>query len=310
MDTASKKYIQITTDAIKNDFISLLKHQDRISIHIDTNTSNPHNARLLSMAFCCKPEEAYSIRFTPDKEQTKKFLNDIGFIFKDKKITIIGYNLKFMHIVLAGYGIEMENLLSDNMIAHYIIDPESKHDFPYLAETYLSYKQLSTGLFSATEGFGAAACEEAELNLELSQVFHKTIRENGMERLFFDVECPMISVLAHMEMEGVKVDKEVLNVYSEELLTEMTALESEIYQLSGMSFNLNSPLQLGRVLFDILRIDDKVKKTKKSKQYSTSEDVLIKLAPKHEIVRKMLEYRSLQKLRSTYVEALPELIKP
>jgi DNA polymerase I len=310
IDSAAKHYIQINSDETKTEFINLLKKNNRVAIHIDTNTSNPHTARILSMAFCFKPEEAYSIRFTPDKEQTRKFLDEIGFIFKDKKYTIVGYNLKFLHIVLASYDIEMENLLFDNMIAHYIIDPETKHDFPYLAETYLSYKQLSTGLFSATEGFGAAACEEAELNLELSEVFHKTIRDNGMERLFFEVECPMISVLAHMEMEGVKVDKEVLNVYSGELLIEMNTLETEIFKISGMSFNLNSPQQLGRVLFDILRIDDKVKKTKKSKQYSTSEDVLIKLAPKHEIVRLMLEYRSLQKLRSTYVEALPELINP
>jgi DNA polymerase-1 len=308
IDTAAKKYIQVNSEEIKTELIKLLKNNSSVSIHIDTNTSNPHNARMLTMAFCFNPEEAYSIRFSPDKEQTKKFLNDIGFLFKDPEKTIIGYNLKFLHIVLAGYGFEMENLLFDNMIAHYIIDPETKHDFPYLAETYLSYKQISTGLFSATEGFGTAACEEAELNLELSVVFHKMIRENGMERLFFDVECPMIAVLAHMEMEGIKVDKEVLNNYSEELFTDMTALESQIFKISGMSFNLNSPQQLGRVLFDILRIDDKVKKTKKSKQYSTSEDVLLKLAPKHEIVRLMLEYRSLQKLRSTYVEALPGLI--
>jgi DNA polymerase-1 len=310
INTESKKYIQITSNEHKSEFIRLLKQQNMVSVHIDTNTSNPHNARLLSMAFCWKPEEAWHIRFTPDRELTLKFLNEISFLLSDPKRTIIGYNLKYLHIVLAGYGIEMNTLLFDNMIAHYIIDPETKHDFQFLTETYLSYKQLSTGLFSATEGFTAAACEEAELNMELSLVFHKIISENGMERLFFDVEGPMISVLAHMEMEGVKVDKDVLNVYSEELLTEMTTLEGEIYSLAGMTFNLNSPLQLGKVLFDILRIDDKVKKTKKSKQYSTSEDVLQKLAPNHEIVRKMLEYRSLQKLRSTYVEALPELIKP
>ena len=308
IDTASKNYIQINSDVIKSEFIKLLKQNDRISIHIDTNTSNPHNARLLSMAFCFSLQEAYYIRFTPDKELTKQFLSDIGFVFNDKSKTIVGYNLKFLHIVLSNYHVEMENQLFDNMIAHYIIDPEAKHDFPFLAETFLSYKQVSTGLFSATEGFGAAACEEAELNLELSEIFQKTISENDLEHLFFDVECPMIPVLAHMEIEGVKVDKNVLNVYSEELLAEMNMLEADVYRISGVSFNLNSPQQLGRVLFDILRIDDKVKKTKKSKQYSTSEDVLVKLAPKHEIVRKMLEYRSLQKLRSTYVEALPELI--
>ena len=153
-------------------------------------------------------------------------------------------------------------------------------------------------------------CEKAFVIESLSGIFKKDIDENKYKSLFYDIESPLISVLAKMETEGIKIDKNILNEYSVQLFAEMSELEKEIYKLSGVAFNLNSPMQLGRVLFDIMKIYPNAKKTVKSKQYSTSEDVLQKLAPDHIIAQKLLDYRSLQKLKSTYVDALPVLMRP
>jgi len=231
-------------------------------------------------------------------------------IFEDPSIIKTGFDLKQTILILNNYGIHVKGELFDVMIAHYLIDSESRHDLDFLSEKYLSKSLIKRPVFSDENTLKNYFCEKTRLLSELSAQFSKIIDENHYNRLFYEVESPLVGVLAEMEENGIKVDQEILKIYSGELLTDLTALEKEIFNISGVSFNINSPLQLGRVLFEIMKIDPGAKKTSKTKQYATGEDVLQRLTEKHVIAQKLLDYRSLQKLKSTYVDALPLLINP
>ena len=196
------------------------------------------------------------------------------------------------------------------MIAHYIVDSESRHDFDYLAEKYLSQRFSKIEVFDHEENIKNAICKKCEAIHQIAVKIEKELHDNDSYKLYHEIEAPLISVLADMEAEGIRVDPVTLKEYSVVLSGEINELEKEIYQISGVTFNINSPLQLGRVLFEIMKLDPGAKKTSKTKQYSTGEDVLQKLAIKHVIAEKLLDFRSLQKLKSTYVEALPVLINP
>jgi DNA polymerase-1 len=224
--------------------------------------------------------------------------------------------------MLAQYGIELKGKLFDTMIAHYLLQPELRHGMDYLAEVYLKYRTIRYEDLVGAKGKNQAnirqvdlqslcryASEDADITFQLKQILEKEILNNSLERLFYDIEMPLVRVLAKMEQNGVRIDSEALHQSSDVLTGEMLLLEKEIQQLAGMGFNVSSPKQVGEVLFERLKIDEKAKKTKTG-QYSTSEDVLEKLRSKHPIISKILDYRGLKKLLSTYIDALPQLINP
>ena len=224
--------------------------------------------------------------------------------------------------MLAQYGIELKGKLFDTMIAHYLLQPELRHGMNYLAEIYLQYRTIRyEDLFGNKpkskqnildvdiNTLCDYACEDADITFQLKQILEKEIVENEVEKLFYEMEMPLMKVLATMELNGVKIDVNALNESSEILTAEMLKLESEIQKMAGIEFNVSSPMQVGEVLFDRLKLDEKAKKTKTG-QYSTAEDVLIKLRSKHPIVDKILEFRGLKKLLSTYIDALPKLVNP
>jgi DNA polymerase-1 len=242
---------------------------------------------------------------------------------EDESIEKVAQNIKFDIHILANYGVNVKGPLFDTMLAHYIFEPEMRHNMDLLSRKYLHYdpipieeligkagkKQLSMADLPPGS-ITNYACEDADVVFRLKPKLEPLLKENGGEKVFYEVEIPLVSVLADMERAGVRIDEQALKAYSIQLRDEMIEAEKQVYELAGMSFNINSPAQLGEVLFDHLKLDEKAKRTAKSKQYSTNEEVLSQLALKHDIAARILDYRSLQKLKSTYVDALPLLINP
>ena len=242
-------------------------------------------------------------------------------LFENERIEKVGQNIKYDYHILANYGIDLKGKFFDTMIAHYLIYPDMRHNMNVLSETYLNYSPIK---IETIIGKGKTqlnmrdlpakkiknyACEDADITWQLKFVFEPLLKDDDLISLFREIEMPLVSVLAKMEREGVNLDKECLQAFSKELEISVKEIKDEIFEVAGIEFNIASPKQLGEVLFDHIKIDDKAKKTKTG-QYSTSEEVLSKLKKKHPIVEKVLTFRSLQKLRSTYVDALPELINP
>jgi DNA polymerase I len=278
--------------------------------------------QLVGIAFCIKPEKAWYVPFPEDQEQAGKIAAIFKPVFENPKVEKTGQNLKFDIGVLKNYGINVEGKLFDTMLAHYLLQPDMRHNMDVLAETYLGYKPLSIEALIGKKGknqgtmrdvpletITAYACEDAHVTQQLREVFEPMLKKNNLTGLFEELETPLVYVLAEIERNGVKIDTNVLNEYSIKLQGDIEIIEKEIYDLAGAKFNIGSPKQLGEILFDKLKIVEKAKKTK-TKQYSTSEDVLSKLAHKHDIIQKILDYRSLTKLKSTYVDVFPKLISP
>ena len=274
------------------------KHK-KLAVYFDFSSSDYFSANLKSIAFATQENQAYYYKIQEDEIQK------IADLFSENH-EISGYDLKYPILVFKNSDIEFKSKLFDVQLAHYIIDSENKHDLDLISEIYLNY-QTSQSQQDASE-IKDFHCEKADVIYQLAEVFKKEINENRFNEVFEKVEQPLTHVLADMEFAGVKVDKQVLNEYSKELEEDSNKVEKEIHKISGVSFNVNSAQQLGHVLFEIMKLDPKAKKTKKSKQYSTSEDVLVKLKDKHEIANLVLDYRGIQKLKSTYIDALPQLI--
>jgi len=258
-------------------------------------------------------------------EEATKIVNEFKPVFEDEEISKTGQNMKFDISMLKWYDVEVKGKLFDTMLAHYLIEPDQRHGMDFLSETFLGYKPIS---FDELTGKKAGkqpdmrqvqetrlnevvnyAAEDADVTLQLREKLEPLLTENKTLPLFEEIEMPLVPVLASMEAEGVKLDVKALNDYSAQLLEEIIIVEKEIYDLASGEFNISSPKQLGVILFDRLKIADNPKKTK-TKQYSTGEDILSKLEKKHPIVSKILDYRSLTKLKSTYVDALPLLVNP
>jgi DNA polymerase-1 len=253
-----------------------------------------------ALAFCFAEKEAYCMPLPADKGLLKEFSS----FFSNTSITKVGHNLKALLLALKELGIETSGKLFDSMIAHYLIEPEISHDFTVLASSFIGYQ-----LLSGTAPTTTRLCEQADVIFRLMKKLTSELQKRGHARLMTDVEMPLMSVLADMEYEGVTVDVDVLSKMSEDLRKESDKVQQEIYKLAGTEFNIGSPKQLGEVLFDKLKLIDKAKKTKTG-QYATGEEVLITLADQHPIARKILDYREYEKLRSTYVDALPKMISP
>lgn len=273
----SREFIIVKEDNQINELIDNLKKSDIFSFHINTR----------EMTFAGNPNDIYKIEIPVDDEKCKNLLTKFDCIFKDKNKTIIGHNIKTIISFLAKYDIEIENKLWDNMIAHYLIEPELNHSLDYLSDIY--------------------AKDSSDINWQLYDKFKTSLSENNLENLFYNIEMPLVRVLADMESNGVKIDIEGLKQISEEQSKEIAGIENSIYEIAGTSFNIGSPKQLGEILFEKLNIKAPAKKTKTG-QYPTGEDVLQKIINENPIVQHILDYRSLTKLKSTYVDALPSLV--
>ncbi len=312
------RYHLVTTAAERKELAEKLATCSVVCFDTETTGLDVRVAELVGISFCVEPHEAWFVMLPPDREQTLKALEPFLPVLQGTDIRKVGQNLKYDISVLKWHGIEVRGELLDTMLAHYLIDPDQRHNMDHLAETLLNYSPVSiTALIGEKKSEQKSmrevdpdelceyAAEDADITLQLWHKLKPMLKEKGQERVFYEIETPLLPVLADMEYNGINLDVPALEAFSEELAGKIETLESDIQTKAGMPFNLNSPKQLGEVLFDVLKLVEKPKKTKTG-QYKTNEEVLSELAPKHEIVRKILDYRGLTKLKSTYVDALPK----
>ncbi len=294
------------------------------SFAFDTETEglDPLTAGLVGMSFAIREQEAWYVPVPVNREEATDIVLRLAPALQHPEIEKVGQNIKFDILALRKYGVRVKGPLFDTMLAHYLLNPELRHGMDYLAETYLKYKTVPIEDLIGPKGKKQAsmrtvpieqikeyAAEDADVTLRLKHYFAPLLKQEGLESLFFEMEMPLIYVLAEMEATGVKLDTNALKQSSEVLSQQLSTLEDSIYDLAGQSFNINSTKQVGEILFDKLKLDEKAKKTKTG-GYSTSEEVLEKIRGKHPIVDKLLEYRGIKKLLSTYIDALPALIHP
>lgn len=294
------------------------------SVCFDTETTHvdPLLSELVGLAFAYKEGEAFYVPISKDREEAQKQVDIFKSFFENEHIEKVGQNLKYDILALRNYAIHVRGNLFDTMIAHYLLNPELRHGMDYMAETYLQYKTVSIEELIGPRGKNQKsmrdvdkhivcdyACEDADITLKLKNILQEEIKNNHFEHLFHEIESPLIYVLADMEWSGVRLDLNALAQLSEELNAELQAIEAEIIGIAGEEFNVNSPKQIGEILFDKLKIIDKPKKTRTG-QYSTSESELEKLRNKHPIIEKILEQRGLKKLLGTYIDAFPLLVNP
>lgn len=290
--------------------------QKAVSFDTETTSLNEMEAELIGMSFSYKKGLAYYIPLSENREEALETLEIFRPFFEKQDIVKIAHNLKFDYKILKQYGIEVEGAIFDTMIAHYLLNPDGRHGMDYLSEIYLHYQPISietligkgkkqgTLRSVSIEEQTNYAAEDADVTWQLYELFAPQLKKENLEDLFFKVEMPLMKVLAKMELEGVSLDKQWLEQESKDLEDDLRKLELKIFELSGEEFNINSPKQMGEILFEKMQLDPKAKKTKTG-QYATSEDILQKLSSKHEIIKYILEYRTYQKLKSTYVDALP-----
>ncbi len=312
------RYVEVREPAELEALIGRLKKAKEFTFDTETTSLKAFDTRIVGMSFSLEKGEAYWVRLDGEPQRTKETLERFREVFEDPSIGKSGQNLKFDIEVLAGYGIRVLGALFDTMVAHYLINPESRHGMDILSEQYLHYRPMSyTEMMGREkdirmvdpERLKEYACEDADITGQLRQVLDPMLDEKGARELFCHLETPLIPVLADMERTGVRIDTTELARLRQEFQTELAEVEARIFEQAGERFNLNSPKQLGEVLFGRLALVDKPKKTKTG-QWSTSEEVLSDLAPEHPIVADILEYRSIGKLLSTYIEALPQEINP
>ncbi len=314
------KYILVDNKVKRSDLISKIFMQKSVCFDTETTGLDVFTDELVGLSFCFAEGEAYYVTLPEDKMEAKVIVNEFKVIFESDHIEKIGQNIKFDLLMLAQYGVELNGKIFDTMIAHYLVQPELRHGMDYLAEIYLKYRTIHFEDIVGAKGKNQAsirtveinklcdyAAEDADVTFRLKQILEKELKSYGLENLFYEIEMPLLKVLATMERTGVRIDSDALRQSSIILTQEMGKLEKEIHQIAGFEFNVSSPMQVGEVLFDRLQLDNKAKKTKTG-QYSTSEDILEKLQSKHPIIGKILDYRGLKKLLSTYIDALPLLI--
>jgi DNA polymerase-1 len=314
------KYFSVQSEVEIKELIEKLSSQKEICFDTETTGIDANDVELVGLSFSYQPEEAYYIPCPPDQNETKKILAQFNQLFNSSTITWVGQNIKYDLLVLKWYGIELKGNLFDTMLAHYVIEPEGKRSMDSLSVQYLGYEPVHIEELIGKKGKNQGtmrdvelekikeyASEDADITLQLKKIFTPLLKTKEVEKVFAEVENPLVKVLTDMEFEGVKVDTSFLNDYSKELETDAKKAEDNVYQQAGVRFNLSSPKQLGEVLFEKLQLDPKAKKTKTG-QYATGEDVLLKLANQNKIVDDILAYRELTKLKSTYVDALPLMI--
>ncbi len=319
--TMEHDYKLVETEADIKALVEHLKSQKQFVFDTETTNVDVYSADLVGVSFAIKAHEAWYLPMPAEREECQKKLELLRPLFEDESILKIGQNLKYDISMLAQYGINVKGKMFDTMLAHYLLEPEQRHNMDYLAEVYLNYitipiedligkgRQQKTMREVPVELVKEYAAEDADITLQLYEKLLPLLKENGVEKLFYDIEMPLVPVLSRMEGNGVRIDTQNLQQISEEFGGEIRKIEEEIYTLAGTPFNIASPKQLGEVLFEKLKIDEKAKKTKTG-QYATGEEVLQKLLHKHPIIQKILDYRSFTKLKSTYLDALPALVNP
>lgn len=313
-------YILADTDEKIAELVAVLQANKEICFDTETTGLDANDAELVGMSFSVKHAEAYYVPCPADQEVTKSVLEKFAPLFGDESITWVGQNLKYDMLVLKWYGYELKGTIYDTMLAHYVIEPEGRRSMDLLSAQYLSYEPVHIeeliGKKGKTQGnmrdveiekIKDYAAEDADITLQLKHKLHPGLKDKEVERVFYEVENPLVKVLTDMEYEGVRIDEDFLKTYSKELEKEAHNSEQNVYAGAGVKFNLASPRQLGEVLFEKLKLDPKAKKTKTG-QYATGEDVLLKLAHSNPIVEDILIFRELTKLKSTYVDALPLMI--
>ncbi|MES2566603.1 MAG: DNA polymerase I [Bacteroidota bacterium] len=315
-------YILCDTDEKITNLITLLNAGTEFCFDSETTSLDTIEAEVVGMSFAVKTNEAYYVPAPQDHVQTQVLIDRFKPLFSDASKTLIGQNIKYDLQVLKNYGVEIKNKLWDTMVAHFLFMPDMRHNMNILAETYLNYSPISIEELIGKKGkdqlgmrdvpievIANYAAEDADVTFKLKEAFVPLLKNAGTEKLFHEVELPLIEALAGMEREGINIDVAALNDFSAQLQEDITKVDAEIQALAGTKFNISSPKQVGEILFEYLKITDKAKKTKTG-QYATGEDVLSKLEGKHPIIAKILDYRELVKLKSTYVDTLPLLVNP
>ena len=321
ISTRSHEYHLIDTLKDTEDLCGNLLTFTEVAIDTETTSIDAMAAKLVGMSFAVEGGRAWYVSVPRETNEAQKFVDALRPVFENDKILKVGQNLKYDLTVLSHYGVEVSAPFFDTMLAHYVVQPEQRHNLDHLAEIYLHYRTIHIDQLIGTgrtqknmadiepQAIVDYACEDADIALALKPLLEAEMRTNEVESVFHDIEIPLMPVLARMEQNGVCLDTQALKETERQFQERMQQLEAEIYALAGHEFTITSPKQVGEVLFDELSISDKAKKTKTG-QYSTSEDVLESLRSKHPIVEKILAHRGLKKLLSTYVEALPRLIHP
>ena len=320
INNTAHSYQLVQTDDEIQQLVKTLATKKEISINTETNCPDPNDCELVGISFSFQKSDAYYIPFPTNQDQTKKMLGYLAPLFADETITWVGHNLKNDILVLKWYGYELNGKIFDALLAHYVIDPDGIRSMDNMSNQFLRYEPIHVEDLIGKKGKNQGslrdapiekikdfAAEDADITLQLKESFTALLERKKVERVFREVENPLVKVLADMEFEGVKVDMNFLNDYSRQLDDEARRSEELVYEQAGVRFNLSSPRQLGEVLFDKLQLDPKARKTKTG-QYATGEDILLKLAHQNSIVNEILTYRELTKLKSTYVDALPAMV--
>ena len=322
LKSAPHKYQLIENEEDVKKLCDYLMTFNTLSLDTETTSTTAIDAELVGLSFAVKEKEAYYVAISANREEALKFVNIFKPLYENPQILKVGQNIKYDYEVLMNYGVEIKGKMFDTMIAHYLIQPELYHNMDYLAEVLLNYQTIHIEELIGPKGRNQKsmrdlapsdvceyAAEDADITLRLKNVLEPKLKEIHCEDLFWNVEMPLVPVLAHMEMNGVCIDTDTLKETSNNLTNRLADIEHHIYELAGESFNIASPRQVGEILFGKMKIVEKPKKTKTG-QYVTSEEVLQQLRSKSPIIDEILNYRGLKKLLSTYVDALPKLINP
>ena len=316
------KYILVDNQEIEDNLLRIILSQKEVCFDTETTGTDPMNADIVGMSFSFAENEAYYVPLSQNRDEAQTTLNKFKPFFENEEIDKVGQNMKYDMLVLMNYGIKVKGKMFDTMVAHYVIQPELRHNMDYMASTLLNYTTIHIEEIIGAKGKNQKnmrdlspndvyeyACEDADVTLKLKHILADKLKEKECEDLFYNIEMPLVPVLTKMEYDGVCLDTDSLKESAKRFTEELINIEKEITELAGQEFNISSPKQVGEILFDKMKIVEKPKKTKTG-QYVTSEEVLQSLKGKHKIVERILDYRGLKKLLSTYIEALPELINP
>ena len=318
IETIPHQYYLVETEMQRASLRAELSVQEAFCFDTETTGLETQSSDIVCVSFSFRKHEAYCVLVPSKRDDAHKVLEEFREVFADERITKIGQNLKYDMLMLSNYGIKVKGRLYDTMLAHYLIQPELKHNLDYIYEIYLDYQKITTDTLIGKKGEYSMrsapkdklrdySCEDADLTFRLKFALDPEVDKAGVRDLFETLEMPLVPVLVHMENAGVKINTDELKNYAEVLREQIIGIEKEIFALAGEEFNISSPKQMGPILYEKLKIDPNVKKTK-TQQYPTAEDVLEKLADRHPIINKILDFRGLKKLLSTYIEALPKMI--
>ncbi len=322
LEETTYNYQLVDTKEKRDELLRILRTSDFLVLDTETTGTEPMASELVGMSFSVAEGEAWYVPVPADRAEATAIVEEFRDVLTNPKTTKVGQNIKYDLLMLAQYGVWLAGPLFDTMVAHYVLSPELHHGMDYLAEVLLHYRTIPIEELIGPKGKNQKnmrdlapeevykyACEDADVTLRLKNVLEKQLREQGAYDLFHDIEMPLVPVLAQMEFNGVRIDTDALRETSALYTQRLQEIEQDIYSLAGQPFNISSPKQVGEMLFETLKISAKAKKTKGG-QYSTSEEVLESLRDKHPVVGRILDYRGLKKLLSTYIDALPALINP